>query len=239
MPKSNKDSQATLSSIRLRKFTNLEQRITLVERKIFSQYDDIRNFISAVEKSAIWAIKLGETNLYLISENTEIITRHTFDIDSLNKIIVGLENHLRITQDDLDDTRNRNLRKTLTFRNIKQESLRESWDTTKRILANEIHTVIPHRSPKETLSQIERAHRPKENQSPVSQHNKVPPIIAKFTDWTFTEEIKASFIKAAKSSRNNHIVSVSQIYSPGVTNRRNEAMKVRKQLRNEDKQIQA
>ena len=231
MPKSNKDSQATLSSIRLRKFTNLEQRITLVERKIFSQYDDIRNFISAVEKSAIWAIKLGETNLYLISENTEIITRHTFDIDSLNKIIVGLENHLRITRDDLDDTRNRNLRKTLTFRNIKQESLRESWDTTKRILANEIHTIIPHRSPKETLSQIERAHRPKENQSPVSQHNKVPPIIAKFTDWTFTEEIKASFIKAAKSSRNNHIVSVSQIYSPGVTNRRNEAMKVRKQLR--------
>ena len=239
MPKSNKDSQATLSSIRLRKFTNLEQRITLVENKIFSQYDDIRNFISAVEKSAIWAIKLGETNLYLISENTEIITWHTFDIDSLNKRIVGLENHLRITQDDLDDTRNRNLRKTLTLRNIKQESLRESWDTTKRILANEIHTIIPHRSPKEILSQIERAHRPKENQSPVSQHNKVPPIIAKFTDWKFTEEIKTSFIKAAKSSRNNHIVYVSQIYSPGVTKRRNEAMKVRKQLRNEDKQIQA
>ena len=177
--------------------------------------------------------------MYLISENTEIITWHTFDIDSLNKRIVGLENHLRITQDDLDDTRNRNLRKTLTFRNIKQESLRESWDTTKRILANEIHTIIPHRSPKEILSQIERAHRPKENQSPVSQHNKVPPIIAKFTDWKFTEEIKTSFIKAAKSSRNNHIVYVSQIYSPGVTNRRNEAMKVRKQLRNEDKQIQA
>ena len=29
------------------------------------------------------------------------------------------------------------------------------------------------------------------------------------------------------------------MYSPAVTNRRNEAMKVRKQLRNEDKQIQA
>ena len=112
---------------------------------------------------------------------------------------MGLENHLRITRDYLDDTRNRNLRKNLTFRNIKQDSLRESWDTTKRILANEIHTIIPYRSPKETLSQIERAHRPKENQSPVSHYNKVPPIIAKFTDWTFTEEIKTSFIKAAKS----------------------------------------
>ena len=199
MPKSNKDSQATLSSIRLRKFTNLEQRITLVENKIFSQYDDIRNFISAVEKSAIWAIKLGDTNLYLISENTENITWHTFDIDSLNKIIVGLENHLRITRDYLDDTRNRNLRKTLTFRNIKQDSLRESWDTTKRILANEIHTIIPHGSPKETLSQIERAHRPKENQSPVSHYNKVAPIIAKFTDWTFTEESKRHSLKQQRA----------------------------------------
>ena len=102
-----------------------------------------------------------------------------------------------------------------------------------------IDRVIPHRSPEEILSKIERAHRPKDNQSPVSQHNKVPPIIAKFTDWTFTEEIKTSLIKAAKNSKNNHIVYVSRMYSPAVTNRRNEAMKVRKQLRNKDKQIQA
>ena len=221
------------------KFANLEQRITSVENKISSQYDDIRNSISAVKKSAIQAIKLGETNSSLISENTEMITSHTFDIDSLNKRIVDLENHLKIFQDDLDDTRNQSLRKTLIFRNIKQDSLRESWDTTKRILANEIHRVIPHRSPEEILSKIERAHRPKENQSPVSQHNKVPPIIAKFTDWTFTEEIKTSFIKVAKNSRHNHIVYVSQMSSPAVTNRWNEAMKVRKQLRNEDKQTQA
>ena len=239
MPKSNKDSQQTLNSIRLRKFANLEQRITLVENKVFSQYDDIRNSISAVEKSAIRAIKLGEINSYLISENTEVITWHTFDIDSLNKRIVELENHLKIIQDDLDDTRNWNLRKTLIFWNINQESLRESWDITKRILANEIHTIIPHRSLEEILSKIERAHRSKENQSRVSQHNKVPPMIAKLTDWIFTEEIKTSFIKVAKNSRKNHIVYVSQIYPPGATNRRNEAMKVRKQLRNEDKQIQA
>ena len=80
---------------------------------------------------------------------------------------------------------------------------------------------------------------PKENQSPFSQHNKVPPIIAKFTDWTFTEEIKISFIKRAKNSRNNHIVYVSQMYSQAVSNRCNEAMKVCKQLINEDKKILA
>ena len=173
------------------KLANLEQWITLVENKTSSQYD-IRNSIGAVKKSVIQAIKLGKTNLSPISENNEMITLHTFDIDSLNKI-VDLENHLNILQDDLDDTRNQRLTKTLIFQNIKQESQRESWDITKIILANKI--VIPYRSPEEILSKIERAHQPKENQSPDSQHDKVPPIIAKFTDWKFTEEIKTSFLK--------------------------------------------
>ena len=116
MPKSNKDSKsmnATNTQVDLikelrtlieEKFGNLEQQITLVENKISSQYDNIRNSISAVKKSAIQAIKLGETNSSLISENTEMITLHSFNIDSLNKRIVDLENHLKILQDDLDDT---------------------------------------------------------------------------------------------------------------------------------------
>ena len=130
MPKSKKDSQQTnatntqvdpikeLRTLIEEKLANLEQRITSVENKISSQYDNIRNSISVVEKSAIQAIKLGETKSSQISENTEMITSHTFDIDSLNKRIVDLENHLKILQDDLDNTRNRSLRKTLIFRNI-------------------------------------------------------------------------------------------------------------------------
>ena len=130
MPKSKKDSQQTnatntqvdpikeLRTLIEEKLANLEQRITSVENKISFQYDNIRNSISVVEKSAIQAIKLGETNSSQISENTEMITSHTFDIDSLNKRIVDLENHLKILQDDLDNTRNRSLRKTLIFRNI-------------------------------------------------------------------------------------------------------------------------
>ena len=44
-------------------------------------------------------------------------------------------------------------------------------------------------------------------------------------------------MKAAKNPRNNHIVYVSQMYSPAVTNRRNKGMKARKQLRNDKKPI--
>ena len=105
---------------------------------------------------------------------------------------MGLENHLKILQDDLDNIKNGSLRKTLIFQNIKQEPLRESWGTTTRIVANDIHRVIRHRFPEEILSKIERVHLPKENQSPVSQHNKISSMIAKFTKWTCTEEIKMS-----------------------------------------------
>ena len=57
-----------LKSSKKRNFANLEQWITSVENKIPSQYANIRNSISAVKKSAIQSIKLGEYNSSLISE---------------------------------------------------------------------------------------------------------------------------------------------------------------------------
>ena len=78
------------------KFANLEQWITSVENKRYppsTEYDDIsKEFYECSQKiSHIQAIKLGKANLSLISENTEMITLCTFNIDSLNKRIVDLE----------------------------------------------------------------------------------------------------------------------------------------------------
>ena len=127
MPKTSKDSQPTnatntladpikeLKNLIEEKVANLERRITLAENKTSSQYVDIRNSISAVEKSAILAIKLGEFNSSLISEDTEKITLHTFNTDQLNARITDLENPLKIVQGDLNATRNRSLRKTFIF----------------------------------------------------------------------------------------------------------------------------
>ena len=75
MPKSNTNANNThvdlikeLRTLIEDKIANLEQRITSVENKISYQYDDRRNSINAVEKLAIQAIKLGETNSFLLSE---------------------------------------------------------------------------------------------------------------------------------------------------------------------------
>ena len=66
---------------------------------------------------------------------------------------------------------------------------------------------------------IEGAHRSREN-----EYNKKRAIIPKFDDWQFTESIKISFIKAKS------LIYVPQTYSPASTKRRNEAIKVRKDL---------
>ena len=91
-----------------------------------------------------------------------------------------------------------------------------------------IKAVIPDLEESYIINKIERAHRSQE-----TEYTNTPAITAKFNDWQLTETIKTSFIKAK-----SHIF-VSQIYSPARTKRRNEAMKIRKELKKSDHTIQA
>ena len=87
---------------------------------------------------------------------------------------------------------------------------------------------MPKLKLKYTQSKIERTYRAKR-----SKHTKVPPIIAKFNDWHFTEMVKTSVIKAKLS------LYISQMFSPAFTIHRNKAMLARKELREHDKTTQA
>ena len=81
------------------------------------------------------------------------------------------------------------------------------------------------------LSKIGRAHR-----STTESHSKYQPIIEKFSDWGFSEDIKSAFIKVPKNE--NHIY-VSQMYSLAIiTSHQNDTMKKRCKLKKEDKNIQ-
>ena len=84
------------------------------------------------------------------------------------------------------------------------------------------------------IKKIERVHRAKEN-SPGRNLT----VIAKFTDRNFSEEVKTSFIKAVKDGNDCTTIFVSQMYLPALTTGRNEAMKKRKELREEDQGLQA
>ena len=62
------------------------------------------------------------------------------------------------------------------------------------------------------ISKIERAHRVNSN-----NYGTILPVIAKFSDWTFSEQVKSSFIRAAKDKKNETPIIVSQMYFAALT----------------------
>ena len=88
--------------------------------------------------------------------------------------------------------------------------------------------MLPEFRVSDIINKIERAPRSKE-----SEFSEIPAIIPKFTDWDLTEKIKSRFINIKSSSY------VSQMYSPALMKRRNNAMIARKELKRLDPSIQA
>ena len=99
--------------------------------------------IKGIEQKANSALSLATSNSKVIAENTERISSQQFDYQSLVERIEALETKNKELTDELEDSKNRSMRKTLVFRNIRQPQQRESWDQTKQTLANEILNVMP------------------------------------------------------------------------------------------------
>ena len=78
----------------------------------------------------------------------------------MNNQITNLTTNLNELQSELDDIKNRGLRKTLIFRNISQTKNKEPWDETKLTLAKEIKVTMPDVADDKIISKIERAHSP-------------------------------------------------------------------------------
>ena len=149
--------------------------------------------IKDIEQKANSAFSLATSNSKVIAENAERISSQQFDYQSLVERIEALETKNKEPTDELEEFKSRSMRKTLVFRNIRQPQQRESWDQTKQTLAKEILNVVPELDKDFIISKIERAHRSKGN-----NYGTILPVIAKFSDWTFSEQVKCSFIKAAK-----------------------------------------
>ena len=72
-----------------------------------------------------------------------------------------------------------------------------------------------------------------------NNYGTILPVIAKFSDWTFSEKVTSSFIRAAKDKKDETLIIVSQMYSALLTKQRNNAMIKRKELRKDDHRVQA
>ena len=189
-----KDSLNALSKLTGDIFASLKASIFSVEDQINKHREQFIDVIKDIEQKANSAFRLASSNSEVIAENTERISSQQFDYQSLVERIEALETKNKELTDELEDSKNRSMRKTLVFRNIRQPQQRESWDQTKQTLANEILNLMPELNKDFIISKIERAHIAKRN-----NYGTILPVIAKFLDSSFSKQFKSSFIRAAKN----------------------------------------
>ena len=119
-PSPSKDSLNTLSKLTEDKLTSLEARIVLVEDHIKKHHEQF------IKQKANSALSLATSNSKVIAENTERISSQQFDYQSLVERIEMLENKNKELIDELEESKNRSMHKTLIFKNIRQPQQRES-----------------------------------------------------------------------------------------------------------------
>ena len=137
---------------------NIEKRLDSLELQIKNQREELIDLVKKVEITATKAISIGEFNLSKIGNNTDKTENNDFQIDQLKNQIFALSDEVTVMKLDIEDMKNRSLRKTLIFKNIPQPKKRESWDENKDILSKEIRSAVPTVEETVIRDKIEKAH---------------------------------------------------------------------------------
>ena len=134
--------------------------------------------------------------------------------------------------------KNRSLRKTLIFKNIKHKFNENSWTGIKKVLIDEISKVLTKAFKEEIATNIERVHRIKNNSETSGKwSNNTPPyFVAKIANWEFCKRKNSAFI--VKNQNANSQVFESQMYSKSLTLTQNQAFKHQYELKEGDPSIQ-
>ena len=92
----------------------------VIKDQINEYYEEFIDRIKHVEKKTNSDLNLATSNSKLNAENTERISNQQFDYQSLVEWTETLENKTKELTDELEESKNRNMRKILVFKNTKQ-----------------------------------------------------------------------------------------------------------------------
>ena len=85
-----------------------------------TQREELIDLVRKVEIAATKTISMGEFNLSKVENNTNKIENNDFQINQLKNQISALSEEVSVMKLDIEDMKNRSLRKTLIFKNISQ-----------------------------------------------------------------------------------------------------------------------
>ena len=235
----NKKDQINLEDIKTliqTEFHNLRsQQLVPMEDEIKMIREEVNNRITIIENDTKLAIDAGQENKEEIDNLKAVVAEQSVKLKTQDHLLKKLSN-------EVDDLTNRSLRTTLIFKNIPKTNHERSWDNTKNVLTHEIYQAMIMDNPnitKEVIhSFIERCHRSGGNntanpvESPSNNQPAIPIIIAKISNWVFSEKIKSAFLQLNRARRSN--IYVSQMHSKAITDRQNKALQHRMMLKRED-----
>ena len=224
----------------------INENIIEMKTTIKQNHQEVISKIEKVEKKteeALILAKQNETEINNINKDYNEFKKHCNPdlINNLTDHINKLEAQVRGTLMEIDDLRNRSMRNTLIFRNLPEEN-NETWEDTCGLLGSYIYSKLNLPYDQDTIdSQISRAHRgseEKKSRNVVEDSNPrqgPKPVFAQFVNWRFAEEVKAGIIKLNAQKRTN--VTVNNMYSKELTARKNEALKRRREMIKNNKNI--
>ena len=113
------------------KLSELGTRLTSLEEKLDSVTKDIHLKLNTVETTAQEASTHAR-------ENREEIESLQCRLAELNETVSNQAITIYQLDIEVEDLKNRSLKKTLVFRSNKKQQSEKTWDNTKMVLANEI-----------------------------------------------------------------------------------------------------
>ena len=225
MEKSEMESffQRELNSFRkqlLKEFTDIvDSRVNELMNHTFQRIDEIETVANNNKK----AIDKLNKSMKDMMDKTETIKNEN---ETLKRKLKEAIKDIEKAEENMEDKTNHQLRKTLVFTNVKEEQ-NEQYDVSD-VLAREIKKASKNEISKEkALTFIERAHRGKARQNSTGGPR---PIFAAINHWRNSELIKEIFL----DKKNSTGVYCEQMYGPRTTWRRNQALKVRKDLKSKN-----
>ena len=210
------------------KFDEFSNKLASIEEKFDTTAREIYIKMEQIEKKA-------EDAKANASNNSDEIESLTFEMkEQIDKISKQFETISEL-ESEIEELKNRSLRKNLMFKSIKYQRANESsWSDTKSVLIDQISRVLPETNKEEISNNIERTH--KVHSKGTSSNGSPPDLVVKMVNWEFSEKVKSAFIQENQNGRSQ--VFVSQMYSKSLTLRRNQALKHRHEMKEEDPSIQ-
>ena len=200
----------------LEKINNAMEKMEIMENKVIEINAANEDLSRKLEEHKA----LNETKIESLAMRIQTLENEVLALNRLPGRIKELE-------EKVEERTNRQLRETLVFKNLPEESADETYDQTKDLLAKTISDTCKI-SFEEVRSEIKRAHR--EAKRPQNRREGKRLIYAAFHSWDLCQDIIATFrMKGVKEANFN--IFAEQKYGPITMKRRNLALQKRKELK--------